>query len=291
MILKNVIKDSGEQVKFGGPNDYYGEIFTYLQKHLTDFDSYLFIIYGHNGTKLPISRTFYHPKKVLLWSQGENKLHNIDAIRDDYKLIITDYLNDECTIPLHHSTLDYKPIDISERLYNMSFVGCLNNNRIRLSSLLTRLSPKLLTLGLFVFKKRMLRFISQLAKVMNAGSFFQFNADFNKGLGKEDYLYILQQSKISLCPKGWANAETFRFFESMKLGCVVITEQLPNRWFYKNCPAIQVNSWEEGLAVADKLLTNPKEMQRISDECIRFYKKRLSSNATAKHILKQLHKQ
>ena len=292
IIFKNVIKDSGEQVKFDS-TDYYGHIFTYLQKHLSDFDTYLFIIYGHNGSKLPISRTFHHPKKILLWTQGENKLHDVDAIRDDYKLIITDYLCDDsnvCTIPLHHSTLDVKPVDMSERLYNMSFIGCLNNNRIKLSSLLTRMSTKLITFGLMFFKKQTLQFTSRLSKAVNAGSFFQFNPDFNKGLCKSDYLYILQQSKISLCPKGWVNSETFRFFESMKLGCVVITEQLPNRWFYKNCPAIQVQSWEEGLAIANDLLKNPDRLKLLSNKTLQFYKTQLSAAAVAKHILTRLKK-
>lgn len=51
-------------------------------------------------------------------------------------------------------------------------------------------------------------------------------------------------TKICLVPRG-SYFETFRFFEALRYGCIVIAEKLPSHWFYDGSPAIQVADWSE----------------------------------------------
>ncbi len=291
---KNIIHDSGEEYKLQENScSYSNELHGYLSKHLPDFSDYLFIHYGHNGTRKPVSRNFVHQKKVLIVEGGENKMLDFGEIKDDYYAIFAHYAKAQKgvvhAIPLGtFGEVCNKPLEISERMYDISFCGCLNNNRVNLASVITSINTKWITLGLLYFKKQTLRFLSAYAKMKHPGHFYHFNPDFNTGLDKQFFNYKLSHTKVALCPKGWINAETFRLFEAMKLGCVVICETLPDRWYYKNIPVIQVKDWNEGYKKALELLDQPQELERLSKASIAFYNKMLSGTATAKYIIKQL---
>lgn len=295
MKFSNVVSDNGEEVSFE-EHTYQWELVKELESSLEDFEDYLFIFYGHNGTKKPNSRLFKHPKKVLICEGGENKMLDFESVKDDYLAIFAHYAQAKKgvihSIPLGpFGKVPNKPLDLSERLYDISFCGCLNNNRVELASAITGISTKWITFGLQYFKNKTLKFLSYYGKTKRPGSFFHFNPDFNKGVGKDYFNYVVSHSKISLCPKGWVNAETFRFAESMKLGCVVVCNTLPNRWYYKDAPVIQVSNWHEGYDKALELLNRPEELERLSRASIKFYEKKLSGKAAAKHIIKKLNKQ
>lgn len=297
MVYKNIISDTGDPIVFGSEScSHFAEMYRYLFDYLDDFDEYLFIHYGHNGTRLPTSRNFVHPNKVLIVEGGENKMLNFEEIKNDYRFIFAHYANPQKkvvdTIPLGpFGDVCNSLVPLSERLYSITFCGCLNNNRVSLASRITGISTKWISLGLTYSKKHTLRFLSMYAKHKHPGHFYHFNSDFNKGFNKDYFNYILSHSKIALCPKGWVNAETFRLFEAMKLGCVVICETLPDRWYYEGIPAIQVKDWNEGYKTATELLHQPRELQRLSKASIDFYNKKLSGEAAAKYIIKQINKQ
>lgn len=70
------------------------------------------------------------------------------------------------------------------------------------------------------------------------------------------YSEALANAKISLCPRG-NFPETFRFCESARAGCAIISEPLPPTWYFRDHPALIVRHWRELPAMAEKLLTNP----------------------------------
>jgi hypothetical protein len=288
--MKNVINNIGEEINLGG---FELEVFTILKNKLPDFKDYLFIMYGNNGNELPLSRYIQHDKKVLIWRSNENKLNRVDELKKQYKHIFTNYYwNDTKSTSLqlgyHTQTKNKKIIPIKERLFNTTFTGCLNRNRIELASLVTNIPIKWIGLGLLFYKKFTLKILNNLVKYKYPKDYYQFNDGFNNGLDEEDYNFILRNSKIALCPKGWVNTETFRLYEAMKWGCVVISEELPDRSYYKDIPIIQVKDWREGLKISNELINNKTKLEEMSKKNLQYYKDNLSPQATANLIVDKL---
>jgi hypothetical protein len=58
------------------------------------------------------------------------------------------------------------------------------------------------------------------------------------------YSRKMMDSRICLAPRG-SMAETFRLYEGMRAGCLVITNRLPDEPFLRDAPVIQVDHWKE----------------------------------------------
>jgi hypothetical protein len=290
--MKNIIDNIGEEKQLVG---FELEVFNILKKKLKGFKDYLFVIYGNNGNDLPLSRHIQHDKKVLIWRSNENKLNRVDELKKNYKHIFTNYYFDNTNstslqLGYHTETKNKTIIPIKERLFGISFTGCLNRNRIQIASTLTNIPIKWLSLGMVFNKKLTLKIVNGIIKWKYPKDYYQFNDGFNNGLNEEDYNFILKNTKIALCPKGWVNQETFRLYESMKWGCVVISEDLPNRSYYKGIPIIEVKDWSEGIEIANRLIEDTNELERLSKKNIQFYKDNLSAESTANLIIRTITK-
>jgi len=288
--MKNVINNLGEEQELAG---FELEIFNILKKKLPNFKDYLFVLYGNNGTDLPLSRYIQHDKKVLIWRSNENKLNRVDELKKNYKHIFTNYYWDgpnstSLQLGYHTQTKNKTIIPIKERLFNISFIGCLNRNRVRLASTLTNIPIKWIGLGLLFCKTFTLKILNNLVKWKYNNDYYQFNDGFNNGLNEEDFNFILKNTKIILCPRGWVNTETFRLYESMKWGCVVISEELPERSYYKDIPIIKVSDWKEGVEIANEMVSNTKLLEEMSNKNIQYYNDNLSPKAAANLIIDKL---
>jgi hypothetical protein len=288
--MKNVINNLGEEQELAG---FELEIFNILKKKLPNFKDYLFVLYGNNGTDLPLSRYIQHDKKVLIWRSNENKLNRVDEVKKNYKHIFANYYWDgqnstSLQLGYHTQTKNKTIIPIKERLFNISFIGCLNRNRVRLASTLTNIPIKWIGLGLLLCKTFTLKILNNLVKWKYNNDYYEFNDGFNNGLNEEDFNFILKNTKIILCPKGWVNTETFRLYESMKWGCVVISEELPERSYYKDIPIIKVSDWKEGVQIANEMINNTKLLEEMSNKNIQYYNDNLSPKAAANLIIDKL---
>lgn len=289
--MKNVITDAGEEINDNGGNQSNWLIINQLKTILPNFDDYLFIIYGHNGANLPISRTFQHKKKILFWEGGECKRQQFDKIISDYHLIFSHYsknYKNVYSLPLGHFNIapTAKPIEMSERLCNIVFTGCLNRNRCELAKNLSGIQKKWILFGMSVNKKWMLKILNTILYWKYPRDFFMFNGDFNSGLDSFMYSYYLKNAKVALCPRGWINAETFRLFEAMCFGCAVICEKLPDREYYKNIPVIQIDNWDDGIKIAKDLITKPDQLEISGQKNRLFYNEHFSVIAGAEYIKK-----
>jgi hypothetical protein len=293
--MKNVVDENGNEIIFSGPYEYIGKTLNILKSRLKNFNQYLFILYSTNSEKSPnaIIKKIQNDKKVLIWQSSENKRNRISNIQTDYKHIFSNYYwnNKKVTsIPLGYfstpTQIDIVPI--KERLYNISFIGCLNRNRIGLASHLSGINRTMISFGLIFFKKFTLKIINTIVQSKWNRDLYEFNPDFNSGKNGELFSYFLRHSKIALCPRGWVNSETFRLYEAMRFGCVVITEELPDREYYKNIPVIQIKDWKEGLRVAYELLNDTDKLEKMSKENKKFYEKFLSPKATSDIIINKL---
>ena len=289
--MKNVVNNQGEEIPNLGGFEY--AFMKILKRKLKDFNEYLFVIYGNNGNELPLSRFIQHDKKILIWRSNENKLNRVSELKKDYKHIFTNYHWDtdnttSLQLGCHSDTKNKTIIPIKERLFNITFTGCLNRNRVQIVSELLNMDSKWISLGMLLNKKLTLRIINQLLKYKYNNDYYQFNDGFNNGLDEEDYNFILRNTRIALVPRGWVNTETFRLYEAMKWGCVVISEELPQREYYKNIPIIQVKNWRDGLRIANELVVDIPTLDKMSKTNKEFYKRNLSPEATADLILKTI---
>jgi hypothetical protein len=118
--------------------------------------------------------------------------------------------------------------------------------------------------------------------------FLHTTRDMKESISNQlDYADILGRSKISLVPRGTCY-DTYRFFESLKAGCVVICEPLPDLWFYRGHPGITIKDWRHLPQVLDRLLSDPELLERKSQEGIKFYYDRCAENVVADRMVKFL---
>jgi hypothetical protein len=194
--------------------------------------------------------------------------------------------------PIYHIPLGYfnqrnlPVLDISERQYDVSFIGSVQKCSSFKGWLGTFLStPK-------IFSRRTLlslldRFCNQFPEIQfytsTTPSFFHaFEPD-----AADFYSRIMQHSKISIVPRG-TSLETFRFFESLRYGCIPVVEELPSSWFYDDAPVIRVNKWSDIESLLIDLQSNKLDLQAMHQASLDWWKTKCSEQAVAKYVIHQL---
>jgi hypothetical protein len=155
-----------------------------------------------------------------------------------------------------------KQKNISERIYDVIFTGHINHERYMC--------------------------IENIKKLKSFKTLINSTQQFGSGYSLEEYFDLLNNTKISAVPNGFSIKESFRFFESFAMGCIVITtlpfksDDFNNIWYYEDCPAIYIPSWE---CLNEELVTNILQNQDyIYNKNLNYYKNKLSSEAVAKYI-------
>ena len=108
-----------------------------------------------------------------------------------------------------------------------------------------------------------------------------------KRLGPEAYTQALANAKIALAPRGNFD-ETFRLFEAAKLGCVIVSDPLPQRWYYQGCPVVSIPKWSVLPGVLKGLLTDPAKLAESSLRTRQWWDSTLSEAAVANFIVRRL---
>lgn len=110
---------------------------------------------------------------------------------------------------------------------------------------------------------------------------------FRSGIDIDEYYKILGDTKISLCPEG-TSVDTFRYNESMGSGCVVITTKKDNDlWYYKNSPAIFLDSWSQ---LNNELINNllKGDLDSLYKKNLEYYDNVISEKAVAHYIIEKI---
>jgi len=97
------------------------------------------------------------------------------------------------------------------------------------------------------------------------------------------YSDLLAGSCISLVPRG-NSPETFRFFEALRAGCIVICEPLPDHWFYRGAPVITVRDWSELPAVVLPLVRDQVRLEELHLATLDWWRTRCSEDAVAAYV-------
>ena len=111
---------------------------------------------------------------------------------------------------------------------------------------------------------------------------------WNNGVYIDEYSWAINNSKIIFAPTGSASLETFRFYEGMLSGCMVISIKQPDVSFYDDAPYLKVQEWNEILPAVTNILNRPEVIERYSKEAQAWYKKHCSPQGLASYIIKSL---
>jgi hypothetical protein len=107
-------------------------------------------------------------------------------------------------------------------------------------------------------------------------------------LGPEAYTQSLANAKIALAPRGNYDAESYRVYEAAKLGCVIISEPLPSRWYFQGCPAVTIREWSALPEVLSRLLNDPAMLRQLSLRTRQWWDSTVSEAAIAKFVAQKL---
>ena len=167
------------------------------------------------------------------------------------------------------------------RRFLVGFLGSIENRNY------SRFSPKrLLGTPKYVARSRLAEFLHKLIAWAPDKVFYGTTASFTEstmtGAG-DRYTEIMADTKIALVPRG-SSVETYRFFEAMRQGCVVICDRLPPHWFYVGCPAIQVDNWGNVEAEVRALSADPERLVDLHRKSLVWWDEKLSERAVAQLI-------
>jgi hypothetical protein len=301
--FENVFNDSNSQTSFNDliQKDFFLNLFEALSYELKErFNDYFFCIFStHDVSLLPaIINQNLNSDKLILFYISEETGYIPENLRVYFKAIFKTHMAYEPGGNIHSLTLGY--IDevifstvnlptIEERNINIFFSGNLQRNRsdlyrqfsilryIPLQILANLIRGPLINIFLKLFGSN---YSSETKKIK-----VKFTNGFMRGYSKKEYKDLLLQTKILFCPKGFQMTETFRLFEGLNAGCIVISERLPEVDIYRNVPAIQIDSWKEGLEIAEKLLSNPVLLSKVQNDGILWWQSNCSYSSVAKRIV------
>jgi hypothetical protein len=185
-------------------------------------------------------------------------------------------------IPLGYYNQADLPIQaIEQRPYDVFFAGSVIQGDYPLWSPKRYVgTPKNLS------RQQMLEQLQEIAE-MNPGwkIKLRLTTDFNASRDSDQSSYSerMMNTKICLVPRG-TSFETFRFFEALRYGCIVITEALPDRWFYTHSPAIQIADWHQLESILSDLLNHPDRLQALHQASLSWWNDYCSESAVGRYM-------
>ena len=114
---------------------------------------------------------------------------------------------------------------------------------------------------------------------------FNISKGFNMGLDGFEYSRKMHNAKIVVCPAGNVSMETFRHYEAMRSGAIVVSPRLPQTKIYKDAAICQVDDWEYtvGDTIMD-LLSDLDMLQLVQERQQQTYNNRFTAKSVAKYI-------
>jgi hypothetical protein len=73
--------------------------------------------------------------------------------------------------------------------------------------------------------------------------------------------------------------DTFRFFEGLRAGCLVVCETLTSEWFYKGAPVIQIDDWSSFAEAIRPYLSDAAALEQARLRSLDWWERKCSENA------------
>jgi hypothetical protein len=99
----------------------------------------------------------------------------------------------------------------------------------------------------------------------------------------EVYSRALMDARVCLAPRG-TSVETFRVFEGLRYGCVVVADRLPPHWFYDGAPILQLDRWSALAEAVGPLLDDAAALDAWHARALRWWHERCSEEAVGRSI-------
>lgn len=205
-----------------------------------------------------------------IWAKGLTAMR-LDAACDGWA--------DRClAVPLGYARQCERAIvPIEDRRYTLSFLGSVDQRpypRLSVRSLIK--TPKAIT------RTRMFSALERMETDGRYNIYSSTTPSFNASFDSDGAFYsdVMSDSKICLAPRG-SSVETFRLFEGMRQGCIVICDRLPGHWFYDDCPAIQIDDWGDLGTTVDGLLSDPERRRDLHERSLLWWRDRCCETAVA----------
>jgi len=189
-------------------------------------------------------------------------------------------------IPVGYCSADELPITpIRERTVDAFFAGSVENEPLpRFSHRRALRSPKTIARRDMVAGAEAARAAHPELDVR-----LHLTADFQAGMAADhtSYAQALMASKVSLVPRG-TGFDTFRFYESIRFGCVVVADGLPPRWYYDGAPIVLVEDWRELGDVLSDLVRDEARLTALHEASLRWWEERCSEAALGRFLARTL---
>ncbi len=101
------------------------------------------------------------------------------------------------------------------------------------------------------------------------------------------YSERLMDTKVCLAPRG-TTVETYRVFEGLRYGCVVVADPLPRRWYYEGAPVVQLGRWRDLPALLDDLLADPMGLRQRHEASLAFWRDRCSEEPVGRFVAQRV---
>ena len=189
-------------------------------------------------------------------------------------------------VPLGYARQTDIPIKaFTERKYAISFVGSVKQrayNPLSIRALLG--TPK------DIARSRMLHELQKLLPEINGEVFSSDSGYYLDGVQSDGAWYseVMADTKICLAPRG-SSTETFRLFEALRYGCIVICDRLPRHWFFSDCPIIQLDDWVDLKTEVVKLLDDEERLLNLHYASLAWWEKRCTEKAIAEAMSEALY--
>jgi len=102
-----------------------------------------------------------------------------------------------------------------------------------------------------------------------------------------EYAQRLMDAKVCLAPRGSA-ADTWRFFEGLKSGCAVITNPLPDEWYYHDAPVLQIDDWRELEETIIPLLADDSRLDEMHEKSMNYWEEVCGEKAVGRRLASAL---
>jgi hypothetical protein len=232
-----------------------------LQKSVgPEWDIYLYFELSRwKGVDLKIEP---NARKKMVLCVGDESTRTNYSFLDEVDIIFRMYLPEDKRGTIYHVPVGPsrhfapdKLVPFAERPRNVFFSGNLHQGRAGLYRALTGLPPLP-----FAVLHRLRRIVGEQFDKVFPASTIRFSTGFHNGIVPHEYARFVGESKIILCPAGIESPESMRHFEAASLGCVVVTEQMPDVTVYRNAPFITLSSWRELKPTIASLLREPARL-------------------------------
>ena len=254
---------------------------------VSDYEIWVYLTFDSLNERIQIKES--NQKQIIFIVGDESNRLPPELIRQAFALFKT-YLseigNEPHVFPLpigySRASKHRMVVPILERSQNIFFSGNLHRGRSKLYQYFTRVKLP------FPLLYRIRHVLGHQFDTAFPKSFVCFSNGFHNGLSPEEYSEHLYHSKIVLCPPGLSQPETMRHYEAMRAGCIIVSEKLPNTYFYQNSPILFVENWGEARDIIHRLLDNPTEMVDLHEKTIKWWHSHCSEKAAARYIFTKL---